>query len=55
MKKGEYKCAVCKVVFKGDRSDEEAIEESKELFGNVPMEELEVVCGDCFKKMGLDK
>jgi hypothetical protein len=31
-----------------DRPEGEAIEEMKELFGNVREEDQEVVCDDCF-------
>jgi len=51
MKENEYKCAECHKVFEKDWSDEEAIRESREKFGPVAPTELEVVCGDCYKKL----
>jgi DNA-directed RNA polymerase subunit RPC12/RpoP len=49
----DYKCSVCGGTFEKMRSDDEALQETKELFGDFPMEELAIVCDVCFKAMGL--
>ena len=51
----EYTCAACHQTYEKTWSDAEAMQESVELFGVWPAEELEVVCDDCFKKMSLWK
>jgi len=43
-----YKCAICGGVFNKGWSDEEAMSEMKELWGDCPEEELAVMCDDCF-------
>lgn len=49
-----FKCAACKGVFEKGRSDEESLAEAKA--NGFPMDELEVVCDDCFKMvMGYNK
>jgi DNA-directed RNA polymerase subunit RPC12/RpoP len=45
-----YTCANCKEVFEKAWSDEEALEESKEKFGEYPQEQMEIVCDGCYKK-----
>lgn len=50
----EYRCNVCKGVFDKGWSDEEAKAElDSGIFGDVPVEECDVACDDCWKKMGL--
>jgi hypothetical protein len=45
----QFKCAGCKGIF--DRGDEdEADQERQALWGDVPVEECEIVCNDCFEK-----
>jgi hypothetical protein len=52
MNNNEFKCAVCEEIFKKDWSDEEAIKELCDTFGEeYTEEECEVVCDDCYKKM----
>ena len=51
MKKNEYKCDMCKDIFKETWSNEEALEEMKDIFGTVPEEERAIVCDDCYKKI----
>ena len=52
---GTYKCGKCREEFEyvsdGSWSEDEAMKESKKLFGNVPKEQLVVVCDDCFIEM----
>ena len=50
-KSNEYACAWCHGIFERGWSHEEALSESKELFGDIPTEETEVICDDCFKEM----
>lgn len=49
MKKNEYKCSRCGKIYEKTWSDEEALSESRELFGELPEDCLEVVCDYCFK------
>lgn len=51
MKSNEYKCALCKEVFNKGWSDEEAQAEALEVFGEIPQDQQEVVCDDCYKMM----
>lgn len=44
-----YKCCMCDKVFEKGWSDEEALKESKNNFGDVLEDELEVVCDDCYQ------
>jgi len=50
MRDNEYQCAQCGGAFEKGRSDEEAMEETHNNFGNIPQEECTVICGDCYKK-----
>jgi hypothetical protein len=52
MKQNEYKCAICGNVYEKAYSDEEAMEECVELFGEMSGDDLLVVCDDCFE--GID-
>lgn len=47
----KYKCAVCEEEFDKGWTGEEAEAELAENFG-VPKEECDMVCDDCYKKMG---
>ena len=42
---------MCKGEFEKTWSDEEALQEMKENFGNVSEEEREIVCDNCFNKL----
>jgi hypothetical protein len=44
-----YRCANCNGIFEKTTSDEEALAEARELFGDLPQSQLSVVCDDCFK------
>ncbi len=46
-----YKCAVCDGEFETSWSNEEALVEKDQIFGNVAIEECEVVCDDCYQKL----
>jgi hypothetical protein len=45
----QFTCARCKRTFDKTRSDAEADQERLELWGNVPMEECDVICEECFQ------
>ena len=51
MKYNEYKCAMCGNIYKKGWSEEDAIAEKNELFGNIPIEECDIICDDCFKQI----
>lgn len=48
----EYRCAECRGVFEKGRSDEDAMAEKEVLFPDFPVTDCDLVCDDCFKKMG---
>lgn len=45
-----YTCAVCRGTFEKGWSEEEAQAELKQDF-NVPVEQCDIVCDDCYKEM----
>lgn len=45
-----YKCGHCKEVFEKAWSDEEALAEMKQEWGNLAEDNRAVVCDDCFNK-----
>lgn len=48
----EFKCAVCKKTFTTAWSEEEAVQDLKENFGEIfEPKDCDVVCDDCFKGM----
>lgn len=49
-----YKCAVCGGIFEKGRSDEDALAEKDEIWGNVLVNECDLVCDDCFNKLDVD-
>lgn len=56
MEPNEYKCARCHGVFSKETdgwSDEQAKEETKDIFGFLPGDnDLAIVCDDCWKELG---
>lgn len=48
----KFTCAICARTFTKGQSDEEALAELKANF-DVPVEDCDLVCDDCFKEMGL--
>lgn len=52
MKPNEYKCTCCKGIFTKGWSDEEAKAELADTFPGFEEEECDLVCDDCYKKMG---
>ena len=47
----EFQCAVCEEEFICGWSDEEAIDEYKEIFPGMENEEKVLVCDDCFNQV----
>ena len=44
-----FKCVACRGTFNKGWSDEEAIAEHQEHFPEVPLEETDLVCDDCYQ------
>lgn len=44
-----FTCAMCDKEFEGAWTDEEALTEMKENFGDVPEEDQAVICDDCYQ------
>lgn len=53
MKENEYKCELCKGVFKKTWTDKEALREMKDNFGKVPKKDRAIVCDDCYNALML--
>lgn len=54
LKPNEYRCDHCGGVYEKIWSDEEAMAESKENFGDIPADDLAIICDDCYNKfMGI--
>jgi hypothetical protein len=47
----DFTCALCGETFARGWSEEEAAEESRLLFGDLPPDDLAVVCDDCFARI----
>lgn len=47
----QFKCVQCNGTFEKAWTDEEAMAEAEENFGEIPDDQREVVCDDCFEKM----
>jgi uncharacterized protein with PIN domain len=54
LKKNEYRCAMCKEVFKKGVSDEEAIEEFHKDFPDILIEDTSLICDECYRIITLD-
>lgn len=50
-----FTCAMCGGEFVKGRSDEEALAEMTESFGDLPDEPLSIVCDDCYQKIRPDR
>lgn len=48
----EYRCASCGETFEKGRSDDEAKEELSNTFPGWDEDDCDLVCDDCWKKMG---
>lgn len=53
IKKNTYICAVCEKEYRKGWSDDEAVKEMVDIFGEQFLEsdEIEAVCDPCFKKL----
>lgn len=47
----KYDCSMCGVTFESGWSHEEAIAEKERDFGDVSLEECDVVCDDCYQQV----
>ncbi len=48
----QFKCAMCEQTFDKAWTDKEAKDELENTFGLISIEDCDVVCDDCYKKMG---
>lgn len=44
-----YVCAKCRRVFEKIRSDDDALEDSRRTFGEIPVNERATICDDCHR------
>lgn len=51
MGNNEYQCAICKEVFEKETPEELALEELKEYFGDISVNDCDIVCEDCWQKI----
>ena len=52
MKPEEFKCEECGGIFEKGWTDNEArLEQIENEFGNIPNNQLAVICDDCYKKI----
>lgn len=51
MKEEMFTCVNCGQTFPKAWSDEEAMEESRAIWGDLPREELVQICDDCFNRL----
>lgn len=47
----EYTCDNCGRTFEKTWSDDDALAEATELFGEIPPEERAIVCDDCWREI----
>ena len=47
----EYRCDMCGKTYGKEISDKEAVSEKEELFGDMPMDDMAIVCDDCWNKL----
>lgn len=55
MDKNDFKCVMCHKTFTSIISDEEALKESKEMWGANKRKDLVAVCDSCFQKIKPEK
>jgi hypothetical protein len=48
---GTFTCSLCAETYEKARSDDEAMEESQEIFGEYGAEDLAAVCDPCWREM----
>ena len=51
----KFKCGMCGGVFNKGWTEEEALEELKEYFGDVLVEDCDMVCDDCWELIKPEK
>ena len=51
MEANEFRCSYCGGIFEKGWSDEDAMDECKETFGELAEMPLAVICDDCYKKL----
>ena len=51
MKENEFQCAVCGKTFIKALSEEEALLELQDNFGECSTDNCDLVCNDCYKEM----
>lgn len=51
---GHYRCGVCQRQFRKALSDEQADEEMRRRFGDLPPAERYLICGDCNEIISAD-
>jgi hypothetical protein len=45
----QYTCSMCEGIYEAEWTEEEALAERDILWGDVSIEDCDVVCDDCFK------
>jgi len=51
----EYRCMLCGQVYEKGWSEEEAMAESRAIWGQIPQQNLAVICDECWQKIRPDK
>jgi len=51
MKTNEYKCAMCDNIYEKTWTDEEAMNECNETFGEIDVKDCVIICDDCFNEI----
>jgi hypothetical protein len=54
LKKDEFRCAMCNKVFTKGVSDEEAFDKFHEEFPDIPIEDTDLICDDCYRIITID-
>ena len=47
----KFTCALCKLSFIPQWTEEEALQEKKDNFDDMPLEEMKILCTDCYNKV----
>lgn len=50
-----FTCALCGATFRSDWSEEEALADCCRFFGDLPMQDLDVVCDACWEQVRPDR
>ena len=46
----EYTCSACGGTFDKGWTDEEALDEKEQMWGDIPLDQCDVICDDCNTK-----